>query len=157
MDCVKKVREFILENAIAIEEELVAIEEKAKDYARSCKQEAWTKFLTPIKEQISQMATLGQQLVYEGGSHAQQIATLLQELNSIKEPIRKDVLRTAQRILKLNNTNSQATRNLRNFYDQLKADAADKFNSGLHSTSAQAVSNIKVVAPQYSDNSPVLN
>ncbi len=157
MDCVKKLREFILENAIANEEELVAIEEKAKDYARSCKQEAWTKFLTPIKEQISQMATLGQQLVYEGGSHAQQIATLLQELNSIKEPIRKDVLRTAQRILKLNNTNSQATRNLRNFYDQLKADAADKFNSGLHSTSAQAVSNIKVVAPQYSDNSPVLN
>ncbi len=157
MDCVKKLREFVLENAIANEEELVAIEEKAKDYARTCKQDAWTKFLSPIKEQIQQLTALGQQVVYEGGAQAQQIAALIQELNGIKEPIRKDVLRTAQRILKINGGNSQATRNLRNFYDQLKADAADKFNSGLHSTSALAVSNIKVTAPQYSANSPLLN
>lgn len=157
MDCVKKLREFILENAIANEEELVAVEEKAKDYARTCKQDAWTKFLAPIKEQISQLASLGQQLVYEGGDQAQQIASLIQDLNLIKEPIRKDILRTAQRILKLCGGNSQAVRNLRNFYDQLKADAVDKFNSGLHSTSAKAVSNVKVVAPQYSGNSLVLN
>jgi len=157
MDCVKKLREFILENAIANEEELVAVEEKAKDYARTCKQDAWNKFLAPIKEQIQQLSTLGQQLVYEGGSNAQQIAALIQELGAIKEPIRKDVLRTAQRILKLSGGNSQASRSLRNYYDQLKADAADKFNSGLHSTSAQAVSQVKVVAPQFSADSPQLN
>lgn len=157
MDCVKKLREFILENAIANEEELVAIEEKAKDFARTCKQDAWSKFLAPIKDQIQQLASLGQQLVYEGGAQAPQIAGMIQELNAIKEPIRKDVLRTAQRILKLNGGNSQATRNLRNFYDQLRADAQDKFNSHLHSRSAKAVSNINVVAPQYSDSSAVLN
>ncbi|WP_118949638.1 alpha-ketoacid dehydrogenase subunit alpha/beta [Taibaiella helva] len=157
MDCVKKLREFILENAIANEEELVAVEEKAKDYARTCKQDAWNKFLAPIKEQIQQLSTLGQQLVYEGGSNAQQIAALIQELSAIKEPIRKDVLRTTQRILKLSGGNSQASRSLRNYYDQLKADAADKFNSGLHSTSAQAVSKVKVVAPQFSADSPQLN
>ncbi|WP_118974121.1 alpha-ketoacid dehydrogenase subunit alpha/beta [Taibaiella koreensis] len=157
MDCVKKLREFILENAIANEEELVAVEEKAKDYARTCKQDAWNKFLLPIKEQIQQLSALAQQLVYEGGSNAQQIASFVQELAAIKEPIRKDVLRTAQRILKLANGNSQAVRGLRNYYEQLKADAVDKFNSGLHSTSASAVSQVKVIAPQYSADSPQLN
>lgn len=157
MDCVKKLREFILENAIANEEELLAIDEKAKDTARAAKQDAWAKFLAPIKEQIQQLTNLGQQVVYEGGSQSQQIASLIQELGAIKEPIRKDVLRTAQRILKLAGDSSQATRSLRNYYEQLKADAADKFNSGLHSTSAQAVSQVKVVAPQYSADSLQLN
>lgn len=157
MDCVKKLREFILENAIANEEELAAIEEQSKDKARAAKQSAWDKFLAPIKEQIQQLSTLGQQVVFEGGPNAQVIASWIQELAAIKEPIRKDVLRTAQRILKANPGNSQAIRNLSNYYDQLKADAADKFNSHLHSQSLQAVSNISVVPAQYSDASPSLN
>lgn len=157
MDCVKKLREFILENAIANEEELVAVEVKAKDYARTCKQSAWDKFLSPIKAQIEQLSGLAQQLVYEGGDQATQIAALIQDLSSIKEPIRKDVLRAAQRILKLSNDNSQATRNVRNFYNELKADARDKFNSHLHSQSSKAVSKVNVVAPQYSDSSAMLN
>jgi pyruvate/2-oxoglutarate/acetoin dehydrogenase E1 component/TPP-dependent pyruvate/acetoin dehydrogenase alpha subunit len=157
MDCVKKLREFILENAIANEEELGAIEERAKDFARTCKQTAWDKFISPIKEQIQQLSALAQQLVYEGGDQAQQIAGMVQELNAIKEPIRKDVLRTGQRILKLSNGNSQAVRNLRNYCDQLRSEAHDKFSSHLHSQSAKAVTNVKVVPPVYTDNSVVLN
>lgn len=157
MDCVKKLREFVLENAIATEEDLAAIEERAKDIARTSKQSAWDKFLTPIKAQIQQVSNLGQQVVFEGGANAQAIANWIQELGAIKEPIRKDVLRTAQRILKASTGNSQAIRNLSNYYDQLKAEAKDKFNSHLHSQSSQAVSNINVVAPQYSDASQMLN
>jgi pyruvate/2-oxoglutarate/acetoin dehydrogenase E1 component/TPP-dependent pyruvate/acetoin dehydrogenase alpha subunit len=157
MDCIKKLREFILENAIANDEELLAIEERAKDFARTSKQQAWEKFLTPIKDQIQQVTSLGQQVVYEGGTNAQVIAAWIQELSSIKEPIRKDVLRTTQKILKASTGNSQAIRNLSNYYDQLKADAKDKFNSHLHSQSAKAVSNIDVVSAQYSDASQTLN
>lgn len=153
MDCVKKLREFILENAVANEEELQIIEEKAKDHARTAKQNAWSKFITPVKDQITQVAALAQQLVYEGGDQAQTIAALVQDLSAIKEPIRKDVLRTTQRVLKLSNSASQASRNLRNYYDQLKTDAFDKFNSGLHSQSAQAVEKVKVTAPLYTEQS----
>lgn len=157
MDCLRKLREFVLENAIANDEELSAIEEQAKDKARAAKQTAWEKFLTPIKEQIQQVAHLGQQVVFEGGANAQVIASWIQELTAIKEPIRKDVLRTAQRILKASGGNSQAVRGLRNYYDLLKADAEDKFNSGLHSQSAQAVANINVVPAAYSEASQTLN
>jgi len=157
MDCVRKLKEFILENGIATEEELGVVEERAKDYARKCKQEAWDKFLAPIREQIQQLGNLGQQLVYEGGAQSAQIAALLQELNGVKEPIRKDVLRTAQRILRLSSGNSPAVRNLKNYYDQLKAEAQDKFNSHLYSQSAKAISKVPVVPAQYSDNSAMLN
>ena len=158
MDCVRKLRQFILDNAIGTEEELTAIEEKAKDAARTAKQSAWSKFIEPIKAQITESAQLIQQVVMEGHAEGQQIAALAQELQNIKEPIRKDVFRTVQRVLKLaGGTNSQALRNLRNFYDDLGKQAQDTFNSHLTSQSKYAVSNIQEVTATYSDNSPVLN
>lgn len=158
MDCVRKLRQFILDNAIGTEEELIAIEEKAKDVARTAKQSAWSNFIEPIKAQIAQSAQLIQQVVMEGHAEGQQIAALAQELQNIKEPIRKDVFRTVQRVLKLaGGTNSQAVRNLRNFYDDLGKQAQDTFNSHLTSQSKYAVSNVQEVAASYSDNSPVLN
>lgn len=156
MDCIRKLREFILENAIANEEELGALEEKAKDYARTCKQEAWNKFLEPIQEQMKQVTQLSNSLVFEGGAAAQQIAGWLQELNALKEPIRKDVLRTCKRILKMAGT-SPAASGLRNYYQKLQEEAKDKFNAYLHSRSSKAVAHINEVKAVYSDSSPQLN
>lgn len=158
MDCVHKLRQFILDNAIGNEEELTAIEEKAKDAARAAKQSAWTKFIEPIKAQITQSAQLIQQIVMEGHTNGQQMAALSQELQGLKEPIRKDVFRTVQRVLKLaGNDNSQAIRNLRNHYDALAAEAQDTFSSHLNSQSKYAVQHVAEVKAEYSDNSPVLN
>lgn len=156
-DCVKKLKEFLLDNAIANEEELKEIEERAKQAARDAKQAAWQKFINPIKDQIQQLTALANQVVYEGGDNATFIASMVQELNAIKEPIRKDVLRTAKRILTLAGNNSTAARAVQNFYYKLKAEAEDKFNSHLYSQSEKAVSNAPVINAVYSENSPVLN
>lgn len=156
-DCVKKLKEFLLDNTIANEEELKEIEERAKQAARDAKQAAWQKFINPIKDQIQQLTALANQVVYEGGDNATFIASMVQELNAIKEPIRKDVLRTAKRILTLAGNNSTAARAVQNFYYKLKAEAEDKFNSHLYSQSEKAVSNAPVINAVYSENSPVLN
>jgi pyruvate/2-oxoglutarate/acetoin dehydrogenase E1 component/TPP-dependent pyruvate/acetoin dehydrogenase alpha subunit len=157
MDCVKKLREFILENAIASEDELQTIEETARDQARTAKQHAWSRFIQPIKDQISELAALAQQVVMEGGDKAQEIAKLSADLVAIKEPIRKDVLRTAQRIVKLSAGNSTAVQQIRSMYNRLRADAKDKFSSHLHSQSDKAISKVPVVAPVYTDDSAILN
>ncbi|MFT4061820.1 MAG: thiamine pyrophosphate-dependent enzyme [Edaphocola sp.] len=157
MDCLAKMRAFILENAIANEEDLKELEDAAKDRARAAKQSAWLKFLAPIKEQINRLGAVGQQVVYEGGDNAPQMAALLKDLGQLKEPIRKDILRTTQRLLKLAKGDSPAVRALRNFYDSLKEDAAEKFNAGLYSRSANAVKKVTVVPAAYTDNSPLLN
>ncbi|RYD99920.1 MAG: transketolase [Sphingobacteriales bacterium] len=158
MDCVVKLKAFILDNNIASEEELEAIAEQAKDSARTAKQTAWNNFLAPIKAQIEKSTQLIQQLVMEGHPKAQEIAAIAQELLSLKEPIRKDVFRTVQRVLKLAGTHSgQALNQLRNYYGELVAEAADTFNSHLYSQSARAVGNIKEVKAAYSDNSQMMN
>ncbi|PZF74945.1 alpha-ketoacid dehydrogenase subunit alpha/beta [Taibaiella soli] len=157
-DCIKKMREFIVENAIANEEELTALEETAKEEARASKQRAWDAFIAPIKEQIAQATTLCNQVVFEGGEHAQTIAALIQQLNNIKEPIRKDVMQSVGKVLSFaGNSSSDAIRNLRNFYQNLAAENFDKFSSHLHSESKQCAMKIAEVAPQYDAEPQMLN
>jgi len=157
VDCIRKMREFILESAIAGEDDLVAVEERAKDKARQARQAAWNKFLEPIREQIAQLTGLANQVVMEGHPNGQAIAAIVKDLNAVKEPIRKDVLRAANKILALSGNTSQATRHLTNYRDQLLEDAKDKFNSHLTSQSARAVKHIKAVPATYDSDAPNLN
>ncbi len=152
-DCITKMKEFILLNQLLTEEELSAIEETAKQEAREAKQRAWDAFIQPIREQVERAATLCNQLMFEGGSNSEKIASLTQNLKSIKEPIRKDVMQTIHRVLKLASGNTEATRALHSHYEALKADNQEKFNSKLHSESSFSAMKVKEVVPQFGDES----
>ena len=155
MDCIVKLKQFLIENLIADDAELTAIEDEAKEEARSAKQRAWEAFLAPIRAQITQATTLCSQVVFEGGANAQAIAAAVQELNAIKEPIRKDVMQTVRKVLAMSTPGSDAHRNLQNFYDQIRADNKEKFSSHLHSLSAQNAMKLAEVPARF-DGDPVM-
>jgi pyruvate/2-oxoglutarate/acetoin dehydrogenase E1 component/TPP-dependent pyruvate/acetoin dehydrogenase alpha subunit len=156
-DCIAKMREFVLDNKIATEEEITAIEEEAKQEARSAKQRAWESFLKPVREQIAQATQLCNQAVYEAGENGTAIAALVQELNGLKEPIRKDVMQTVSKALRLCPKGGEATRALRGYYDYIKADNKEKFSSHLHSESRYSAMKVAEVAAQYDADAAVLN
>ena len=157
MDCIAKMREFILENNISTEEELEEQEKQAKQEARTAKQKAWENFITPIKQQITQATNLCSQIVYEGGDNAPAIAELSQKLGAIKEPIRKDVIQTLQKVAALSTGNSDAARNLRNYCDSLIQENEDNFSSHLHSESKKNAMSVEVVPASYASDAPTLN
>lgn len=156
MDCIRQLKIFITENTIATEDELTAIEEKAKDAARQAKQKAWEAFVNPIKEQIEMISQYGQAVANSEPVNAAAINQIIEELNQIKEPIRKDTMRAAGKILNLA-SDSSAKENLQKYYEKLQADAIDKFNSYLHSQSEQSIANIVEVKAGYSESSPLKN
>lgn len=151
-DCIVKMRKFILDNEIAEAGELDEIEANAKEEARKAKQKAWDSFITPIRQEIQQASTLCNQLVYEAGDNALKISKLVNDLNAIKEPIRKDILQTINRVLRLATGNSQAARSLRNYYETLKQDADDKYSSHLYSQSKYSALNVPEVKPALDTN-----
>src|SRR5690606_24294218 len=51
-DCLKKMREFLLEHEIATEDQLEELDQEAKAEAREGRQKAWNGFLQPIKNQV---------------------------------------------------------------------------------------------------------
>ncbi len=150
-DCISKLREFILQNAIADEETLQEIESKAKEFVKNEKQAAWTDFIEPVKNQIADAEKYINQLIFEGGENAPFIASLVKELKAIREPIRKDVMTTVSRALRYAH-DGNAKRQLNTYYKKLKKENEENYNSYLYSNSQKAVRNIPVISPVYQDD-----
>ena len=156
MDCIRKMREFILENGFAEEAELLQMEQEAKQYVNDAKKSAWDKFLSPIKQEIEQATTFCNEVIYEGNPNAEFIASAVRELNAIREPLRRDVMKTIAKILNVAGSGHAVDR-LRNYYNSLKLEAFEKYNSNLHSRSPLQISNIEEVKPEFSGEDVFLN
>src|SRR5688572_7316648 len=52
-DGIRKMKEWIIANALAVEQELDEIAEKAKDNAREARTTAWNQYISPVKEQVA--------------------------------------------------------------------------------------------------------
>lgn len=156
-DCVLKMREFVLDNEIATEEAIKEVEEEAKNDARSSKQRAWENFLAPIREQIHSIDALCKPIIQEGGQHADKITELLKELTSLKEPIRKDILQTVDKILRLCPRQTDAVRALRDFYDYTRTDNKEKYSSHLYSESRHSAMKVAEVPAKFEHDAPMLN
>lgn len=156
MDCIKKMREFILENAIAKEDELLNIESEAKLIVADARKTAWSSFLDPIKQQVQQTSQLCNEIIFEGNTHGELIASYVKQLNDIKEPLRRDIMKTIQKVLNLSQ-GSNASVSLQRYFDGLKEDAHEKYNTLLHSNSFQSVDKIAEVKPDYTGEEIHLN
>jgi pyruvate/2-oxoglutarate/acetoin dehydrogenase E1 component/TPP-dependent pyruvate/acetoin dehydrogenase alpha subunit len=150
-DCVKKMREWILENAIATDSELNKIEEDSKIAVRDAKTVAWSEYLKPIKSEVEVVNSFFNELA--NGSYADVINAIKTELNSIKEPIRKDILVAVKKVLRLiKSENSPARTQLTNWLNQSNAENTERYSSHLYSESIQKISNISPVNAEYHDD-----
>jgi 2-oxoisovalerate dehydrogenase E1 component len=150
-DCVKKMREWILENAIATDSELNKIEEDSKIAVRDAKTAAWSEYLKPIKSEVETVSAIFNDLA--NGLHADTINAIKTELNSIKEPIRKDILIAVKKVLRLiKSENSPARSQLTQWLNQSNSENADRYSSHLYSQSNQKVSSIAPVDAVYNDD-----
>ncbi len=156
-DCILKMRQFVLDNSIASEEEIMQIEEEAKAEAREAKQRAWDNFITPIKNQIQQVTILSNQAVYEAGENAPAIAAIIKDLNAIKEPIRKDVMQALGKVVSLCPQGGEGVTALRKFYENVQTDNKEKYQSHLHSQSKYSAMKVAEVPAAYDADAPVLN
>ncbi|MES2800503.1 MAG: thiamine pyrophosphate-dependent enzyme [Bacteroidota bacterium] len=153
-DCITKFKEWILSfnaegNSIASEEELNDIQEAAKKQVRSDKNEAWALFTNDIKSDLEEAIVLLENVCKESAKQAE----VQQEIDALKkayEPIRKDILNTGRKILRLlRNENTTAKSKLINWIQSKFDENADRYSSFLHSESKQSALNISPVAPSF--------
>lgn len=155
-DCVEKFREFIIDNSIATNEEIEAIETEAKAHVNNAKKAAWEAYLSPIKNEVKQCVALLEQLASASGKN--EITNIANELLSIGEPIRKDIGVALNKALRLTYGNDSSERNaLIQFKANFKEINADRYNSYLFSESAEAALKVTEVKPVFSDESKVVD
>ena len=153
-DGLKKMREWILANSLADEEELDTLETEAKESARNDKTKAWKKYLDPIKDQVSRAIELLQEVTSQGHDHAHELQGLIHELQSNKEPLRRDVLRLLNKAIDLLPDSSFS---LKTYYDELMEENKGLYNSHLYNEGSKSVLNVQGTEAVYDENSPVIN
>ncbi len=155
-DCIKQFKTFILTNAIATEEELIEIEEKAKNEVRIAKSNAWQAYLNPILNEIHDAANQLEALANIMPPESDQILQWVKELKNIKEPLRKDIHVLLKKVLRIsNNVNSEVKDNLVELLNTYKRDNVDRYSSHLFSQSNFRADKISAVPIQY-DAAPKL-
>ena len=148
-DCIKKLREWILKNAFANESDLDKIEEDSKNAVRDGKNNAWSEYLKPIKNEVSEVTVLFDEIISES-SKADFITPVKNELISIKEPIRKDIHSCIKKVLRLiKSENINGRQKLISWLSLSKIENHNRYSSYLHSQSPKNALNISAKATEY--------
>ncbi len=156
-DCIKKFKEWIIQNTIATAEELEAIETEAKKYVNECKKKAWEDFSNPIKAEITEVAALFDELA-KTSVNGVFITKIKTELTSTIDASRREIISSVKRVLRLvANENIPAKTALLHWINKSEAINFDRYNSHLHSHSNLSALKVKAVKPTYNNDSPMMD
>jgi len=148
-DCIKQMREWVLENALAEEEELIKIEEDAKEFVKQSKLAAWDKYSAPIQQQVTKTVELLANYA-QTNTTIQQTSTTLQ---NNKEPLRRDVLKALAIAL----DNVPTATDVKEYEQQLKAANKKLYNTMLYNEGEKSALKVAEIKPYYSDDAPMVN
>ena len=151
-DCVAQMRNWLIENNLASTEELEAIEDQAKKDVNEGKKNAWISFVTPMKEEQKELVELLNKIA-QSSENKVFIEKISSDLASIKEPIRKEIITTARKVLRMVVNDTAAKSQLSNWITNYTSKIQPKFSSHLFSQSQNNVLTSKEVAPIYDANS----
>ncbi|HEV3223371.1 MAG TPA: thiamine pyrophosphate-dependent enzyme [Puia sp.] len=155
-DAMKKMKEWIIENALASAEELEEIHTKAKDLVRNSKNAAWEKCMAPIQKQVSHALTLIQELVSGMPEKQEEFEPILRHLSLLREPNRRDVMHSMHKALVLSDDHAAAA-SLRAFYQELIRENNRLYNTHLYQEGRKKIENIEPVHARFAEDAPIMN
>ena len=156
-DCIHKFKEWILSfeakgMAIASEEDLNTIQAAAKEMVRSSKNTAWSRFTDSMKQDQADLVSVLKTVAAES-SQSVFIQKDIETLEKEKEPIRRDLLTLARKVLRqVREEQISSKKTLGNWIQSMISGNFDRYSSHLHSQSAHSAMNVPAVAPKYADD-----
>lgn len=148
-DPIRKMREWILNSAIASAEELDKIETDAKLRVREARNNAWKAFNAPIKEELNTVLSFLDKL--------NDVDKFKQELISAIDPTRREVISIARRALWFTSSNNEAKQNLSEWVQTQITVNAERYSSHLHSEGKLSALVVKERPVQYPENEKMVD
>lgn len=155
-DGIKKLKEWVIANALAEEEELNVIEEKAKEHVKESRALAWEKFLSPIKNQVVRTVDLINNLASALPKQSAALQKLAADLSANREPLRRDVLKTLNAALDLTG-NADAAYWTKDYYNDLLAENKKLYNTHLYNEGPKSALKVEEEKAVIADDAPVVN
>tara|TARA_B100000029_G_scaffold87666_1_gene77726 strand:- start:847 stop:3255 length:2409 start_codon:yes stop_codon:yes gene_type:complete len=151
-DCNAKMREWIILNQIATNKDLIAIEKSVKKEVRQAVREAKNLSVLETKNNIEIFTNKIKDLF--NNSVDPGIAEILNNLNSIHEPLKREFFSTSRRILRmLNQFKSVNAKPLNDWLQAIKSSTQIDYSSHLYSESSFNPIKINEENPKYNKDS----
>ncbi|MCB9334648.1 MAG: transketolase [Flavobacteriales bacterium] len=149
--CVRKFREWIESNKLATKEELDEIEKEGKKQVVNEKKAAWDAYLNPIISERDEAIGLINAVVSESSNSAF-LQPLTDALKSNPEPIRKDIISTAKRVLRIVRLEKLASKSALSLWiKQTEKINFERYSSTLYSEFDSSPMNVEEVEVELTD------
>jgi len=150
-DCIKQMKDWIVENTLATEEELNDIQDEAREYVKNGKQKAWERYISPIQAQVAKTVELFNATAIKDP----EIKNIITELTINREPMRRDVLKALSRSLDIINGEDPSA--IRNYYNELKKLNAGLYNTFLYNQGPKSALNVAPIKAWYDEDAKIVN
>ena len=153
-DCIRKMREWILENELSTHDELTDIEKEAKVFAKAEKDAAWKAFNKGIQRDQQELTGYLQ----EAMTLAPEIEDLKHELDKTINPTRLESVKAARKSLRLLRGQQGEVRDrIIQWLERTSLENKDRFSSHLYSESEWSALKVPEVKAVYNDNSSLVD
>lgn len=156
-DCIRKMREWIINDVLILPEEIDAIELEAKQSARQAKERAWKAFMDDVRKDQRIVAGILEEAKGES-ARGDELARIREALVKAINPTRLETMRAARQALRLmvkDATPSRAA--LTTWVREADADNFDRYSSHVVSVSDESALNVPRVEAIYTDHSPLID
>lgn len=156
-DGIVKMRQWLLDNDIASEETIVALEKDAKKEVNDAKRKAWADFNEPIKAKIADANTLFEEML-NNTAQKDVVTEAIERLKNAYNPTYHHIIVISKFILRAVISESNMTKEkLKSFVKSLEALGAERYNTNLLSTTKYAAKNVPVIPAEYGEDVVELN
>ena len=156
-DCILKMREWILEEGYASEQDLDKLEKEAKAKAKAARETAWKKFSNEIKEDLKAAVELLGKAALNSPNN-KKIQTIKEDLSSALNPLKADIVRAVRKSLRhLRDDDSPEKDRLIEWYKEKMEVYQDVYSSHLYSQSAYSPLKVESVPPSYDEDSKLVD
>lgn len=156
-DCIRKMREWILNEVMILPEEVDDIEKEAKQSAKESKERAWKAFVEDVRVDQNLVTAILEKAELTS-RRAEAIASLKDELTTAINPTRLETMKTAKKALRLlRDESSEAKAELISWLENSETDNFKRYSSHLYSLSEESALKVEHIPAEYSDSSPLVD
>lgn len=157
-DCIGQMRQWLIENALATEEDLEKIEKEAHEMVIGARIRAFKRFHAPVKEQVKDVIAHCNILIKEARNNNANIKKVAKALLANKEALRRDVLAAVSEIVQVKDAvATSGMLQMKDLYKKLKSEGEAIYSSFLYAKGANSALNVPEVPVRYDEDAPLIN
>jgi 2-oxoisovalerate dehydrogenase E1 component len=156
-DCIRKMREWIINEVLILPEEVDAIEREAKQSAKQAKERAWRAFMDDVRKDQVVVTRIIDKAIRQS-RRSTELVPIREDLAKAINPTRLETMRAAKKAARLLvNEDVEARAEMIQWLRNAEVDNIDRYSSHMVSVSDESALNVKGVEAVYTETSPLVD